>query len=167
MVSKFFQRTVLTHLVFIGIGYLLLRAGWMYVVWSYGNPDRVIPAPQLTFVLTFLGAFYYSYRAKKYRPIPGNPIQQLRINLIVGIYAVIVALTLITPFNASFESPDVPFSVILAALYIFCAWRHIYGVDLPVVQDANGRQMTLWQRAIRLAKKQPHLRRSTQQWYHY
>ena len=166
MVSKFFQRTVLAHLAFVGIGYIVLRAVWAYLASRNENLDKAMPAPQLTFLITLLGAFYYSHCAKKYRPIPRNPIQQFRINLIVALYAVVVALSLTTSFSASFDIPDVTTWGFLAALYIFFAWGHIYGVDLPVVQDANGRRLTLWQRAIRLAKKQPHLRRRTERWYH-
>lgn len=166
MVSRFFQRTVLTHIAFVGTAYLLLRGAGTYTAWSHGYPGPAMPPPQLTFFVALLGAFWYSHRARKYRPVPHNPIQQLRINLIIAIYAVVIALSLTTPFTASFDYPDVPLWVMLATLYVCVAWRHIYGVDLPVVQDANGRRMTVWQRAIRLAKKRPHLRRSPQRWYH-
>ncbi len=141
MVSKFFQRTVLTHVMFIGIGYLLLHVVWMSLFLAYGDYHLGYgppPAP-LVFLVTLIAAIYYSRCVRKYRPIPHNPVQQFQINLIVATYAIVVALSLFIPLCAGLQhDTDVTIWPLPAAIYIFLAWRHVYGIDPPVVQDANG-----------------------------
>jgi hypothetical protein len=169
MVSKFFQRTVLSHIAFVGIGYLLLLTLGKTLFLAYADDGRVYgrPPEAIVFLLTLLAAFFYSYRLKKYRPIPHNPIQQFEINAIIAIYAIVIALSLTIPLCAGLEHENEGgIWPLPAAIYIFFAWRHIYGIDVPIVQDANGRRMTLWQFRIREAKKtRSHLRRRKQRCY--
>lgn len=164
MVSKFFQRTVLAHVVFVGIGYLVLHAIWMCLFLAYGDYDRGYgppPAP-LVFLVTLIAAINYSRCVRKYRPIPHNPIQQFQINFTIAAYAIVVALSLAIPLCAGLQyENDVRIWPLPAALYIFFAWRYVYGIDPPVVQDANGRRMSAWELAIFEAKKyRTRLRRS-------
>ena len=164
MVSKFVQRTVLAHVVFIGIGYLLLHVAWMCLFLAYGNYKVGYgppPAP-LVFLITLAAAIYYSYRARKYRPVPHNPIQQFRINLIIATYAIVVGLSLAIPLCASLQyGYEVTMWPLFAALYIFVAWRHVYAIDPPVVQDPYGRRFSSWGHALFEAKKyRTRLRRS-------
>jgi hypothetical protein len=164
MVSKFFQRTVLAHLAFVGLGYLVLRIAWLFILLTYGRPDRLFPPPPapLVFLVTLIAAIYYSRCLTKYRPIPHNPIQQFQINLIVATYAIVVALSLFIPLCAGLQhDTDVTIWPLPTALYIFFAWRHVYAIDPPIVQDAYGRRMSAWEYALFEAKKyRTHVRRS-------
>jgi hypothetical protein len=164
MVSKFFQRTVIAHLAFVGLGYLALRIAWLFILLTYGGPDRLFPPPPapLVFLVTLPAALFYAHCLTKYRPIPHNPIQQFQINLLVATYAIVVALSLAIPLSASLQfGYEVTMWPLFAALYIYFAWRHVYGIDPPIVQDANGRRVSAWELAILEAKKyRTRLRRS-------
>jgi hypothetical protein len=169
MVSKFFQRTVLTHFTFVGIGYLILFGAWMCLFLAYGDYHRGFgppPAP-LVFLVTLAAAIYYSRCLTKYRPIPHNPIQQFHINFMVATYAIVVALSLAIPLSASLEyGHEATMWPLFAALYVFFAWRHVYAIDPPVVQDAYGRRMSAWALALFEAKKyRTRFRRSAQPWH--
>lgn len=156
MVSKFFQRTVLGHLTFVGLGYVALRIAWLFILLTYGRPDRLFPPPPapLVFLVTLPAAIYFSRCLTKYRPIPHNPIQQFQINLMVATYAIVVALSLAIPLSASLQyGYEVTMWPLFAALYIFFALRHVYAIDPPVVQDAHGRRMSAWALALFEAKK--------------
>jgi hypothetical protein len=168
MVSKFFQRTVLGHLAFVGIGYIVLRIVWLFVLLTYAPPDRGFPPPPapLVFLVTLAAAIYYSHCLRKYRPVPHNPIQQFHINLIIATYAIVLALSLAIPFCASLTGErDGTLWPLPAALYVFFAWRHVYGVDPATLRDAHHRQMSEWERAIFEKKKnQSRFRRSELRW---
>ena len=165
MASKFFQRTVLAHVVFVGVGYLLLHVAWICLFLAFNKYDLAGykgPAFPFVFLLTLVAAIYYSHCVKTYRPVPHNPIQQFRINLIIATYAVVVSLSLAIPLCASLQyGYEVTMWPLFAALYIFFAWRHVYAIDPPVVQDPYGRRFSSWGHAIFEAKKyRTRLRRS-------
>ena len=58
MVRKFVQRTVLAHVVFIGIGYLLLHVAWMCLFLAYGDHKVGYrpPTAPLVFLVTLAAA---------------------------------------------------------------------------------------------------------------
>jgi hypothetical protein len=154
MVKKFFERTVLAHIAFIGIGYAILRLVPFFVNGTLGQA----PPPPLVLLITLTAAIYYSHCLKKYRPVPQNPIQQFRMNLIVATYAIVVALSLAIPFAATPEGETtITIWPLPAAIYIFFAWRHVYSVDPPVFLDPHGRPVSEWDLAILEAKRQ-HIR---------
>jgi len=168
MVSKFFERTVVTHIAFVGIGYLLLRLVWPCLLLAYDRPDLGSSPPPagLVFLVTLAAAIYYSHRIRKFRPVPQNPIQQFRINMIIAAYAVVVALSVAIPLCAGLQYQNqVGIWPLPAAIYLFFAWRYVYGVDSAIFRDIHDRPMSEWELAIfEKMKNQSRFGRSDLRW---
>src|SRR3990170_3957427 len=99
MVSKFAERAILGHLVFVGVGYLIVRVCWSYMR-PYDAPDHPIHTP-LIFLVTLIGGICYGHWVRKYRPVPHNPIQQFQINCLIAAYSIVVGLSVALPLGAS------------------------------------------------------------------
>lgn len=152
MVSKFVQRAILGHLVFVGVGYLIVRIFGDYI-W----PDEAaeIPVhPMLIFLVTLIGAICYGHWVRKYRPVPHNPIQQFQINCLIAAYSIVVGLSIALTLAASgihpLFGPAWPL-VTLVCVYLGCGL--LYRVDHPVAKDPPGREMTPWQLIVFETKK--------------
>jgi hypothetical protein len=152
MVSKFLQRTVVSHLSLVGVGYLIVRIFGDYI---WPNEEAETPVhPTLIFVVTLIGAICYGHWVMKYRPVPHNPIQQAQINFLIAIYSLVVAFSLALPLHASLTNPYLEGAwPLLIITYLYFACGLLYRVDHPVEQDATDRRRTEWQRALDDAKK--------------
>jgi hypothetical protein len=143
MVYRFFERTVLSHLVVVGLAYLATFLLWLFVRTEdspafTSNAIMILPA-------TLLGAIYYPFAVKIHRPIPQNPIQQFGVNMLIATYSVVVALSIAWPFcTIPDQRGNLELLTILVSVQVFFAWRLLYDVDPPVVEDAAGRRLSTW-----------------------
>lgn len=152
MVSKFVQRAILGHLVFVVVGYLIVRVYWAHMR-PYDAPDHPIHTP-LIFLVTLIGAICYGHWVRKYRPVPRNPIQQFQINCLIAAYSIVVALSVALPLGASGIAPIfAPAWPLVTLVCVYFACGLLYRVDFPVVKDAPGREKTPWQLLIFQTKK--------------
>ena len=144
MVSKFVQRAILGHLVFVGVGYLIVRVFWAYMRPS-DAPDHPIHTA-LIFLVTLIGGICYGHWVRKYRPVPHNPIQQFQINCLIAAYSIVVGLSVALPLGASVIDPLFAAAWPLVTLvYVYLGCGLLYRVDHHVAQDAGGRRLTPWQ----------------------
>ena len=165
MISKFVQRTILRHLVFVGVGYLIVRILWVY--FRPENPADIPIYPPLVSLVTLFAAICYPSWVRKYRPIPQNPIQQFQINALIAAYAFVVGLSVAFPLHAGgFEPWFVAAWPLVTFVFVYWGWGLLYSVDHDVVQDPTGRRMTPWQLAMHQAKKyRTRFQRSTSPWH--
>jgi hypothetical protein len=143
MVYRFFLRTVLSHLVVVGLAYLATFLLWLFA--------RTEDAPAFTsqaitiLPATLLGAIYYPIAVKRHRPIPHNPIQQFGVNMLIATYSVVVALGVAWPLATVYQDgTDLVLLALFTGVQVFFAWRLLYHVDPIIAEDAAGRQLSVW-----------------------